>query len=999
MRNMCCFANFTNSRKNIFAVCTTIYEKNGKKYVCKRSLYSSGERHIRAIEENYRILTNIYGKKRVAKCFLKHHDTLIMEFINGKTLSSLLYEYLESEDMNSFYSLMNTYIDFVKIMFEENGNYDNKIDEHSFYSVHRKINIDLLFDNIIVKDGEFIIIDYEWMIPKAKHEFIIYRAIKLFIERYNLSMSLYNSLNNKYISILDECIEFDKKFLQIVLNKGIGAYQKNISMLNDIMCKHSDLIAHLRCQNKNLTEEKENISREIENIKNTKGYKKLEQLRSMRSKTLGRISKAWHLSRDLYHKRDLINVNNVQKLFMLVKNREFKRAYESTKRKLNKYQKTNEIRYINDCLISKSNITLKESVDIIVPIYNAYEYTVRCIQSIYDNTATDYNLILINDKSSDSRINDFLLELEKTTRPNYMKKLYIIHNKVNLGFIKTVNKGLNMSNNNVVILNTDTEVPLGWLERIVTHIENDDKIASVTPFSNSATICSFPEICTDNRLPGNISVDELDQIFRDYGTTDAIEIPTGVGFCMAMSRKVINQIGFLDEVYGKGYAEENDWCCRASSSGFKNVMITNLYVYHKHGVSFGEIKSKSKQERINENLKILSNRYPNYFLQVDNFIANDPVKQIREFIRIIMERKLENNIPAELVVNHSLGGGATTYAMRRMNADTHKRYFYMELLADGKTCRITTFGFNQNTVFYFDFWELDRVFIRKLIKCFRIGHVFVNHIIDYPIKKIFEMLNNINVEYEFFIHDFYCICPRYTLINKQGIYCKVEQNKDVCMNCVNDQVMHYDIEQYRNDFLAFLKGAEKVTAPSKNTADIVKKYYPQINIDVQEHEIPDHLQKTYKKEFAQEKILHISVLGAIGIQKGSKIIYELVEKIEHEKLPIKITVIGYTDRQSSAYINESNTLEITGPYDNRQVSKLLADYNTAIVLIPSVWPETYSYTVSEAIYSGYKVLAFNIGAPADRIVETGMGWIVDEISSQAILEKLKEIKSDTDKKI
>ena len=292
MRNMYCFANFTNSRKNRFAVCTTIYDKNKKKYVCKRPLYSSSERHIKAIEENYRILTNIYGKKHIAKCFLKHHDTLIMEFINGRTLSSLLYEYLESDDMNSFYSLMNTYVEFVKIMFEENSNYDNKIDEHSFYSVHRKINIDLLFDNIIVKDGEFIIIDYEWMIPRAKHEFIVYRAIKLFIERYNLSMSLYNSLTNKYISKLDECIEFDKIFLQIVLNKGIGAYQKDISMLNDIMCKHSDLIDHLKYQNKNLMVEKENISREIENIKTTKGYKKLEQLRSVRNKTLGKFFKA-----------------------------------------------------------------------------------------------------------------------------------------------------------------------------------------------------------------------------------------------------------------------------------------------------------------------------------------------------------------------------------------------------------------------------------------------------------------------------------------------------------------------------------------------------------------------------------------------------------------------------------------------------------------------------------------------------------------------------------
>ena len=106
---------------------------------------------------------------------------------------------------------------------------------------------------------------------------------------------------------------------------------------------------------------------------------------------------------------------------------------------------------------------------------------------------------------------------------------------------------------------------------------------------------------------------------------------------------------------------------------------------------------------------------------------------------------------------------------------------------------------------------------------------------------------------------------------------------------------------------------------------------------------------------------------------------------------MKITVIGYTDRHSEAYENDAGTLKILGPYRNEEVSDLLAKVQTDVVLLPSICPETYSYTTSEAIYSGYKVLAFDIGAPADRIRETGMGWLVQEISSDAVLRQLVEI--------
>ena len=182
-----------------------------------------------------------------------------------------------------------------------------------------------------------------------------------------------------------------------------------------------------------------------------------------------------------------------------------------------------------------------------------------------------------------------------------------------------------------------------------------------------------------------------------------------------------------------------------------------------------------------------------------------------------------------------------------------------------------------------------------------------------------------------------------------------------------------DIEYWRKQFFRLLAQAERVITPSRNATSIIESYYPSINIETIEHTIPQYICVTYNEIFERNESFHISVLGAIGIEKGARIIDDLVKLIQENGDNIKITVIGYTDIYSKAYVNKSGLLEITGAYDNGDVSDLLARYKTNIVLIPSICPETYSYTVSEAIYSGYKVLAFNMGAPADRIRETGMG--------------------------
>lgn len=674
------------------------------------------------------------------------------------------------------------------------------------------------------------------------------------------------------------------------------------------------------------------------------------------------------------------------------------RAFERVSQKIAAFEKAKANRnfvYINDCLELVDMASVTCTTDVIIPIYNAYEYTLKCISSVYENTDTDYNLYLINDYSSDKRISSFLENLRKKDRPEHLKKLIISENTSNMGFIKTVNKGIKMSKNHVVLLNTDTEVPFGWLKRLIFPIINEERIASVTPFSNAADICSFPDIAVDNILPKGISLRDVDSIFRQYGRCATVDIPTGVGFCMAMNRDCISVTGVFDPVYGKGYGEENDWCCRAKKNGYRNVMATNLYVYHKHGVSFGELINKNKDKCIKENFKILVNRYPQYMQSVYEFIACDPVGDLRRFIQVIIYRKLHSSHDAELVINHSLGGGASSYILRRIKDESWaKDFFLMELLPDCTSLKITFYSSVNECEFYFNFKQLDVFFLKKLTDCFGVKSIFINHLLGYPLEMILDMIYQTALPYTFVVHDFYCVCPRYNLCNDNYIYCKAEKDIYVCNKCLKNYTRCSDIKDWRKAFYTLLLGAEYVIAPSYNTGMIIKKYYENVVISVVEHKIPNYITKTYSEKFAENKVFHISVLGAIGIEKGSKILYEIIREIRKHQLPIKVTVIGYTDLHGEKYLSSDKMFEVTGKYNNEDVSSLLAVHRTNLVMIPSIVPETYSYTVSEAMYSGYKVVAFNLGAPADRISSTGMGWLVDSISSQSMLCKVKEIMGD-----
>lgn len=262
------------------------------------------------------------------------------------------------------------------------------------------------------------------------------------------------------------------------------------------------------------------------------------------------------------------------------------------------------------------------NIDIVIPVYNAASLLQRCLASLDRHTPpAGTRVLVIDDASPDPAIGPLLAGWQQ--RSPLAPRL--LGNEVNLGFVGTVNRAIAATDGHVLLLNADTEVTPGWLSRMLSALDSDARVATVTPFSNNAEICSWPDLCRSSPVPDDAA--RIAQAFAESGSPEYPELPTAVGFCMLIRRAALDSIGDFDRAtFGRGYGEENDFCCRAAAHGWRNILADDCYVVHAGGGSFAPLGLKPG----GENMARLLARYPRYSMQVAEFIAADPLAGRRE---------------------------------------------------------------------------------------------------------------------------------------------------------------------------------------------------------------------------------------------------------------------------------------------------------------------------------------------------------------------------------
>jgi len=262
-------------------------------------------------------------------------------------------------------------------------------------------------------------------------------------------------------------------------------------------------------------------------------------------------------------------------------------------------------------------------VAVIIPVFRNLAATQRCIDSVLaSETGPRTRLIVIDDDSPDPKISAWCEQLG--TREG----VTALRNPDNLGFVATVNRGIESSGDaDVVLLNSDTEVANDWLQRLQRCAYSDDAVGTVTPLSNNASVCSYPLPLQDNKLPAGWPLESIDALAARVNKGKLLELPTAVGFCMYIRRACLDAVGLFDEGnFGIGYGEECDFSMRAKSEGWMNVLSPDVFVYHEGGQSF----TTQTSERIRAAEETLHRIHPQYHVQATQFIDEDPIRPFRD---------------------------------------------------------------------------------------------------------------------------------------------------------------------------------------------------------------------------------------------------------------------------------------------------------------------------------------------------------------------------------
>jgi GT2 family glycosyltransferase len=193
-----------------------------------------------------------------------------------------------------------------------------------------------------------------------------------------------------------------------------------------------------------------------------------------------------------------------------------------------------------------------------------------------------------------------------------------------MGYVKSCNLGISLcSAPYVLLLNSDVVLTPGWLQRLLECAESDPHIASVNALTNYASQINVPIV------PG-ANFYGMDELLREQSRRDFPDVVTGVGFCLLLRRSALEEVGFLDEVYGQGYCEDSDLCMRLTSRGHRTVVADHVYVYHKgHGTFL------DRDDRYKRNRKIFDTRWTEeYSKQFKAFRKRDPLSSVRSLFSL-----------------------------------------------------------------------------------------------------------------------------------------------------------------------------------------------------------------------------------------------------------------------------------------------------------------------------------------------------------------------------
>ena len=216
-------------------------------------------------------------------------------------------------------------------------------------------------------------------------------------------------------------------------------------------------------------------------------------------------------------------------------------------------------------------------VSIIILTCNQLEYTRKCLQSICDHTDPSVEIIFVDNGSSDGTAEYLQKQIEQKTRGGAIR---LIQNTENRGFAAGNNQGMAVARGDYILLmNNDIVVTAGWLDRLIACARRNPRVGMVGPRSNYVSGPQLVE-AVDYDIQTLEGLDRYAATLSEQCAGKDRRLIRVVGFCMLIKRAVIEAIGGMDDRYGLGNFEDDDFSLRAALAGFESRMAEDSFVHH-----------------------------------------------------------------------------------------------------------------------------------------------------------------------------------------------------------------------------------------------------------------------------------------------------------------------------------------------------------------------------------------------------------------------------------
>lgn len=607
-------------------------------------------------------------------------------------------------------------------------------------------------------------------------------------------------------------------------------------------------------------------------------------------------------------------------------------------------------------------------VTIVLPVFNALDLLRDCLARLAQ-TEGAWHLVVIEDGSTDPALRPWLCDWVASQPEG---RVTLIEAPENRGFIASVNAAFAeilrrpaAQTGPVVLLNSDALVPPGWLPRLLAPLLADPGVASVTPCSNDAEIFSVPVICARQPLAQGQALRIDAMAARLPATLHCHEAPTGVGFCMALSRSFLEQVPRFDPAFGRGYGEEVDWCRKTRALGGRHLGHAGLFVEHRGGASFG---SEEKRRLILRNNAEIARRYPGYDREVQDFILADPMRSARMALALAWAGStLQAGGPGVPVyLAHAMGGGAEHWLAARIATDAQAGQGSVVLRVGGaQRWQLEVHGLGGAVTG----WSEDFALIRALLALLPARSIIyscgVGDSDPFSLPGHLLALHQGDQDrIEILLHDYFPVSPSFTLLDRHGRYRGLPAGDDPDHRTRRPDGREVTLAEWQAEWGRLMARADRLRCFCPYSADLLARIWPELAERI--HMIPHKLTMPAAPPAPvgsrHEGPVHVAVLGNIAPHKGAGLVQRLARMPAGQR-GFRMMLLGNIDPAYPLPLGFS----VHGDYRPEDIRRLMRHYRITHWLIPSVWPETFSFTTHEALATGLPVLAFDIGAQGDAV--------------------------------